>query len=229
MSNNVSTRGHFGQLLSHPSWVGAILKDLDGVAWETGIESDKKQRGESVNVDVYSYDEARGLAVVQVRWCRFRPGRYNKVRKDYYLIGRNENSQAFAHPVDSVARSKSALASIQGGVIFALTHIWDCTEVQLYKIIRNGDVALIPLSSRDENRISPHWELWEGTKVLIAESHLVEAPQFYSSKSGELYARGRVTIRHLKGQHPTVTGEGLWRVQHGVRADTWGFSRPTAD
>jgi len=221
-------RGDFGQLLSYPEWVKTLIAELDGQAWTTGIASDKKQRGSSINVDVYAFDNAQSLAIVQVRECVFHPRRWNRVRKDYYLIGRNENGNAFAHPVDSVARSKSALATPEGGVRFALMRIWDCTESQLSRIVRNGDVALIPLGARDEKRVSGQWEQWEGNQVLVADSHLVEAPEFYTC-GAELYARGRVTIRHIKGQHPTVTGEGLWRIQHGLRADTWSFTTPTAD
>lgn len=223
-----TARGHFGQLLSAPGWVSALVKELDGVAWETGIESDKKHRGESVNVDVYGVDAAQGLAVVQVRWCRFHPRRWNKVRKDYYLIGRNENGNAFAHPVDSPARSKTALATVDGPVRFVLAKIWECRESQLAGLIRNGDVALIPMAKIDQKRIAAMLEKWDGQRVLIADSHLVEAEEIFT-RGSELYARGAVTIRHTKGQHPTVSGAGFWRVQHGVRAATWGFTHPTAD
>src|SRR5262249_20524609 len=108
-------RGNFGELNRYPVWVSKLLEELDGQAWEAGIASDKKQRGSSVNVGVYSFDERQQLAVVQVRQCVFHPRRWNKVRKDYYLIGRNENGSAFAHPVNSVARSKNALETLEGG------------------------------------------------------------------------------------------------------------------
>ena len=81
-------------------------------------------------------DRERGLFVLQVRQCRFRPGRFNRVRKDYFLCGENENGNAFAHPVDVIATNAR--------VPVALCRIWNVTPSTIPKIIRQGDVAVIP-------------------------------------------------------------------------------------
>jgi hypothetical protein len=175
-------------------------------------------------VDVYSYDEQRRLAVVQVRQCIFRPGRFNKVRKDYYLVGTNENGNAFAHPVETVARSKTAMATASGGVALALSRIWDCPVDDLHAIRRNGDVAFVPLGRLPADAV----EVGENG-LTFADSHVVTAEHIYRTPDGTHYVKGRAWLRHEKGQHKAVQCSGVYRVQVGVRAKTWGFTAPTAD
>src|ERR1700722_810594 len=86
-----------------PKWAEKIIDELNGVSFEIGIESDKKQRGSAVNCAVMDYDEAQQLFVLQVRKSDFHPRRYTSVHKDYFLCGRNENGNCFAHPVDVIA------------------------------------------------------------------------------------------------------------------------------
>jgi hypothetical protein len=225
MTHREPSRNRFGALSTVPQWVAAILKELDGKAWETGIEADRKGRGSSINVDVYSYDETRQLAVVQVRLCTFRPGRFNHVRKDYYLIGKNENGNAFAHPVESVARSKKAMATVDGGVTLALTRIWNCDAEDLDEIRRNGDIAFIPVFCLPDSAVRV-----EENGLTLRDSHVVEADELYKDVDGTYYVRGRARIKHLKRQHKqTNAPRGFWRVQPGLRASNWGFTAPTAD
>lgn len=223
-----TSRNSFGAIINAPAWALELIQAAERAgAWTTGIESDRRHHGTSINVDLYSYDEARGLVVVQVRQCQFRPDRYNKVRKDYYLVGRNENGTAFAHPVDSVARSRRTFGSAEAGVLIALARLWACDEEDLDEIVRNGDVAFVP-----ERRLPAGAELVGENAVTIRESHHVRAlagGQVYRAKD-TYYVTGRAKIEHTKGQHPTArVRDGVWRVQAGIRASSWGFTTPTSD
>lgn len=222
------SRDAWGALTTSPEWVRRLLDDLDGRSWTTGIESDRKRRGSSINTSLYSYDEARQLALVQVRQCIFHPRRYSEVKKDYYLIGRNEIGTAFAHPVDVRAAGRVVSKyDVAAGVRLALTRIWDCAEEDLDQIVRNGDVAFIPVSRLPEGA-----ELVTENAVVIRESHHVQAMSGAELfRVGEIYyVRGRAKIEHAKHQHPTARVRGgIWRVQAGIRAANWGFTAPTAD
>lgn len=206
-----------------PAWCESIIADLDGVAFKVGIESDKKNRGVAVNVDVMDYDAEQSLFVMQVRQSRFRPGRFTKVRKDYFLCGRNENGNAFAHPVDVIATNAR--------VEVALCRIWGTTPIVLPHIVRQGDVAVIPergLTFRDVEQLPAI------PFVIDSEtaSHIFTPGALYA-RGNQFYLAESVQIRHEKNQHPFVSAKlnpsKLYRVQVGARARTWGFASTTAD
>ena len=221
-------RGNFNELKTYPQWIATLLNNCETAgAWTTGIASDKKLRGSSVNIDVYSFDEIRGLAICQVRQCIFRPNRFNKIRKDYYLIGRNEIGTAFAHPVDVRAAGRVVGDDVTAGVTLALCRIWACREQDLDDIVRNGDVAFVPIPELPTGA-----ELVESNNITIRDSHHVRGlrdGKIYQA-NGKYYIVGSAKIEHAKRQHKTVkTKEGVWRIQAGLRSRTWGFTAPTAD
>lgn len=221
------SRGFFGQLTSYPPFVSSLISDLEKAgSFARGFDSDKRMRGESINIDVYGYEEASALAVIQVRWCRFHPRRWNKVRKDYYLCGINESGSVFAHPIDSPARSSRAMASPEATVRWAQCRIFQCTERQISKIVRQGDLAFVPAAIPSKAEPVPCDQF-----VVDAEgSHLLRADCALLTKDGQLYVRGGAALIHLKGQHqPVSVARGSWRVQLGYRAKVWGFSSPTRD
>jgi hypothetical protein len=222
------SRGFFGQLTSYPQFVSSLISELErSGSFTTGIETHNKKgtRGESVNADVYGYEESQRLAVIQVRWCRFRPNHYNQVRKDYYLCGYNESGTVFAHPIDSPARSSKALGSPEDCVRWAECKIFSCTEKQLTKIVRQGDLAFVPAPIPADAEPVPVDRF-----VIDQEgSHLLQAEHALLADS-KLYVRGNASLVHLKGQHaPVSVPSGSWRVQLGYRAKVWGFSSPTRD
>lgn len=188
--------------------------------FQTGIESDKKQRGSSINCDLYGYSD--DLIVVQVRQCIFRPGRYNKVRKDYYLIGKTETGGLFAHPVETPARSKKALETPEATVAWVLGKIWDCTPDELPLIKRQGDIAFIPSPL-------PNGSVEVENCVTLRQTHKITG-RIMKAPDGRLYVE-RAIAKHTKNQHATVkTPKGAWfRIQEGIRAKAWGFTTPKGD
>ena len=224
LTEKTTYRNQWNALKAWPEWIDTLIDEAEEVGTFTrGIESDKRQRGSAVNVDVFGYDEAQHLAVIQVRECVFHPRRHNRIRKDYYLIGHTEGGDVFAHAVESPARSKRALATPDGVVAFVLAKVWGCTELQLPDIIRQGDVALVPA------RLPKTAELMGETEIILRKTHRLKAERLY--RDGEtVYAYRRVSIVHLRREHQTVqVKSGIYRVVEGHRAATWRFSSPTAD
>lgn len=216
-------RNDFNALVTFPTWVKDLCKEAEANGcWTTGIASDKRKRGTAINCDVYGYCETRKLAVVQIRQAIFRPGRFTKVRKDYYLIGRNEDGSFFAHSVDSPARSKTAMTTPEACVNHVLAKIWDCKEADLDDIIRQGDVAFIPVYKIPETAQPVE------TPVVLRNSHKLTGDVW---KDGNIYyTRRGAKLVHTKNQHAQVRAKaGYYRVQEGRRAEVWGFSAPTAD
>lgn len=223
-------RGFYGEITpsSYPSFARTLIANAEKAgAWREGIESNKRGRGESINVDLYSFDETRGMALVQVRQCRF-GGKYNKVRKDYYLLGTNENGNVFAHPVDVRASGRVIGSDPTAGITLALSRIWNCREKDLDFIVRNGDVAFVYVGTLPADA-----QLCEINAITIRESHHVQGlhdGKIYRTPDGTYYVAGRAKIEHGPGQHPTARVKGgVWRVQEGIRARVWGFSAPTKD
>jgi len=217
-------RNQWNALTSWPEFAKKLALDAERAGtFETGIESDKKQRGTSINTDLFGYDQDKVLIVLQVRECHFRPGRFNQVRKDYYLIGRNENGNVFAHPCESPARSKWALSSPENTVEFILCKIWECKPDELALIKRQGDIALIPSPL-------PAGSIETENEIVLRQTHKIIG-KIMRAPNGCLFCE-QAKVIHTKGQHTPIkkTRKGNWyRIQSGIRSETWGFSRPTAD
>lgn len=219
-----NSRDGWNALAHWPEWARALDSELQRAgAYQTGIESDKRHRGTAINVELFGHDENTGLVVIQVREAVFHPRRYTRVRKDYYLAGRNESGTIFAHPVSTPARSKKALETPQKTVEAVLCRVWDCTPDALPLIKRQGDIALIPAPL-------PAGSVETGNCVTLRETHKITG-KIMLAPDGRLYCE-RAMVKHTKGQHAAIrkTARGAWyRIQEGARAKTWGFTRPTAD
>jgi len=222
MADNTRIRGNWNEIIEWPEWVKVLVHEVEKAgAFQRGIESDKKQRGSSINVDLFGHNESEGLSIIQVRQCIFHPRRFNRVRKDYYLIGHTEQGSVFAHPVDTPARSKWAMETPENTVAFVLSKIWDCKPDELHLIIRQGDVAFIP-ASLPKNAIETD------NQVVLRETHRIRG-KLYKTPMGTLYCE-RASMVHTKGQHSTVRVSGkFYRIQPGIRAKVWGFTRPMGD
>jgi len=219
---NQTARNDYNALIDIPEFARTLIREAEKAGvYTTGIESFRKQRGSSINVDLYGHDEAASLIVVQVRQCIFHPRRFNHVRKDYYLIGRTESGNVFAHPVDTPARSKKALETPEGTVAFVLSRIWDCPSDELHLIVRQGDIAFVPATlPRDAMEIE--------NEVILRKTHRIRG-KLFRTPGGKLYCE-RASMVHTKRQHANVRVSGnYYRIQEGIRAAVWGFTTPKGD
>ena len=218
-------RNRWSALTVWPEFASKLEKEAEKTgAYSTGIESDNKQRGSAINVDLFGHDESRGLIVIQVRQAIFHPRRYTEVRKNYLLIGRNEETGAvFCHPVESPARSKKAMESPTACVEFVLAKVWDCRVEDLSEIHRQGDIAFVPVRS-----IPKGAEKITGP-VVLRDTHKITGDEIYKY-CGEYYVAKRGHASHTKRQHKPVTvRNGFFRVQTGNRARLWDFSESRGD
>lgn len=211
-----------------PEWVLELMRDVEAAGcWHTGIDGDRDGY-EAINADVFGWSQRDGLALVQVRQTTRENRRLHQyVRKSYLLVGRNENGSVFGHGVPSPRRSKTAMASPEAAVRWALaTHVWLCDVADLDHIVRQGDVALVPI-----RQIPADAQPVEGGSVTLRESHVVRG-DLYRASDNTLYARGIVVLDHTPGEHGHVrTRRGLWRVQVGQREALWDFvgRKPNSD
>ncbi len=221
----MSKRNSYSAILDAPEFVGRLLIDAEkSGAWTSGIESDKKLRGSAINTAIYGYDETRGLAVIQVRECIFNPRKFNKVRKDYYLLGRTENAKIFCHPIESPCRSRLAMDDAAYCVRYVLCKIWDVIDDYLDDIIRQGDIAFVPIL-----KLPMGAEKIVDKQVTLRDTHVVSADKIYKF-SDEYYVMRGARMRHTKREHKPIKAlSGFYRVQLGVRADNWGFTAPCGD
>jgi hypothetical protein len=212
--------GRYGEITNPPEWVLSLMREAeDAGLYETGVERLNSRRGIAVNADCYGYDGERGLVVIQVRQCLWRSGRYNRVRKNYFLIGRTEQGRIFGHPVESPRRLKG-LRTPEAVVRAVLCRIWQCADDELDHIVRQGDIALIP------DVLPPDAVEVEGHELVLRETHRLVAEHLYRSGDRYYVAGGRVELIHTKGQHrPVRRRRGCYRIQVGLRAATWDFTR----
>lgn len=218
--------------------IQAVLEELErgdvdehrAPAWELGIDWDSKHnRGQAVNLDIYGLDIIAGqaLGVVQVR--QFTRGkRWTQVRKNYFLVGRNEGTGLpFAHSIASrVVHAAVKREPSPGSVVMAaLAWIWEIPPAKLASIVRHGDTALIPVRALPAGERTEVEGGLSGTQII--DAHILMADEMIVIND-RLYARNPM-LQHIKGQHADVRGTGWHRVQVGLRADFWRFARPTAD
>lgn len=192
--------------------------------WTSSAEFDKHGRGSSINTDIYGIDYENKLFVVQVRQYskRYKNG-FPEVRKNYFLIGYNENGNPFAHPLQAqtIHAAIKKDPSIESPVRAAQAWLWGIKEEKLKEILRNGDVALVPVNKTFKKGV----EDIKGP-LRVIDSHFIYTTKIF--KNGALYAYNP-TIRHMKGQHPTQKGKGWFKIMIGNRAGFHNFARPTKD
>ena len=65
--------------------------------------------------------------------------------------------------------------------------------------------------------------------MTLRDSHTLTG-QIWKDQDGTLYTRRGARLVHSKRQHATIKAKaGVYRVQEGVRAETWGFTAPRGD
>ena len=192
-------------------------------SWDFSAEFDRKGRGQSLNWDLYGigYDVHTGelLAVIQVRQFerRYKNG-YANIRKNYFLIGRNEDGTTFAH---AVSHAPIFAAIKKGNDVVLATQNW-IFGGSYADMVRQGDLCLLPLSVR------PSGTKGQMRRVAVLESsHRLEATQI-GWVEDRLCAKNP-HLTHLPGTHPDVAAEGWCRIMVGRRAEFWHFAAPTID
>lgn len=221
-------RGNYGQMIEiKPAVKRQVINLLKSVAenadehggWEFGAEFDSKGRGSALNWDLYAFGRDmhthKSLAVVQVRqYVKRHKGWYPSVRRNYFLIGRNEDGTAFAHPVQS--RVVHTAAATGKNIIRAVQRwMFKCGYED---VVRQGDVAFVPMQRiKGELRIEK--------EVLLAESHKVVADEI--RENGEAIYVLNPSSTHQT--HDSVKLQGWWKIVVGRRARYWKFARPSKD
>jgi len=92
--------------------------------WEFAAELDKKGRGYAINWDLYGVGRDRFsrklLIVIQIRkWEKRTRNAWPRLQKSYFLLGRNEDNTAFAHPVSgrtihsAIKKGSSVVEAVQ--------------------------------------------------------------------------------------------------------------------
>lgn len=190
--------------------------------WEFGVASLNRRgtRWQALNWDLYGYglDAHTGalLAVVQVRQV-VSGRRWTRIRKNYYLIGHNEDGTAFAHPVSAhvvhhaIRAGQDVVRRVQDWIFGA-----DYGEVR-----RQGDIALIPLRRACGERTPLQM-------MVLEDSHELHASEIRLGADGVVYAKDP-TLIHLPHTHPTAGAAGWHKVVTGRRASFWKFAAPTVD
>jgi hypothetical protein len=196
-------------------------------SWDFGIDSDKRGRCKSLNWDLYALGNdihsGKFLVIIQIReFYRRKANYYPQIRKNYFLLGHNEDGTVFAHVVASAVihsalrRGKDPILAVQDWIF----------QTDYRGVLRQGDLALIPCCRRPSAaRIAKR-------TALLEKSHALKANVLRQSGEGEsvqLYAK-HPHLTHVPGQHPPVQGEDRWyKVVVGQRADFWRFAAPTID
>lgn len=188
--------------------------------WNFSADFDRKGRGSATNWDVYGYGRdyfsRKFLAVIQVRqFIRRNKNYYPNIKKSYFLLGRNEDNTVFAHPV-SANVVHSAIKNYRDVVRACQSWIFGTDYT---KIIRQGDLALIPVRSTKGEDL-------ERTEAILQDSHQLTAEKI--TKNGVLYAKNPKLV-HLPDTHPEVSGSGWFKVVVGNRARFHDFAAPTID
>ena len=222
-------RGGYDQLVSVPEAILNAWRELYEVLVKRGsIEAeyctwDSKKRGQSLNYDLYSagLSERKPAFIVQARQAWRRAARhYLGIRKTYALAGWNENGTPFWHPVPS-AVIRSAIRRQVDPIAAARAWMFKVDVEQLAHIVRQGDVALVPVKRARGEAI--------GSRLALGPdlSHQLDAKEIRMNEA--VYALDPQLV-HVKAQHKAVHRlSGWFRVVHADTARAWDFAPRSVD
>lgn len=214
------TRQQIDQLVDEAS--DAEKLDEHG-SWDFRAAFDRKGRGSAINWDLYGYgyDVHSGqlLIVLQVRkYEKAHKNWWPSIRKNYFLVGRNEDASTFAHSI-SHAPIFAAIRADRDVVLAVQNWIFGGDYANM---LRHGDLALIPLKAR------PAGSKGQLRRVaILEESHELHATQIAMIED-RIYAKNPA-LHHLPGTHGDVSAKGWYRIMIGNRAKFWKFAAPTID
>lgn len=215
-------RNEFGACQTVPSEILALVAQVKVAAgWKEGIEDTGYKGGyEARHVDVYGFDVVRQLAVVQLRRCwKKKDSWYPEVSKAYALIG-IDDGQVFSHTIDGSPRRQRDFdyQAPEDTVKWAEAKIFNIPVSKLGTIIRQGDVALVPVSSIPRGAVKiplpagarVHKWTFGGSHNVVIDGEMFETDSAY-------FARGLVESEHSPGQHRPIAAEGRFRISIGLR------------
>lgn len=248
-------RDRYGALVEIPPHIQAVLDELDGVSWDVGRHSGS-EGGFYVNISLY--DVATDLmrlpgtapalpcALVQVRYYAPVPRdsfgeSFPGIRKNYALVGRNEDGSAYSHPVTCHARRVrgplGSMCSKAQAWIFGLKSSVKDRAALLRQMWRQGDVALSP-AELSAGRRSP----FEGTApkftrtlpfrrpVQVMDTHWLDRfSEVTVDRNGEVLEVVDPVLVHRRGEHLPLRLAGRYRVHRGQRAAWHDHAVPTFD
>lgn len=216
------TRDVYGAINGNtPSATKALYKNIvDLMGFRNGIRSLNRRGGyEARSMSIYGYDESRQLVVIQLRRVYLkREGYYRNVQKLYYLVG-NDEGQLFSHLLpSSILKMKGLQQSTPQDVVrWAESKIFGVPLGKLSAIVRQGDIALIPVRSIPNGSVQNsdlEFHVGGGShQVMLDGEHFV-------SPDGANYIKGLVEIVHIKAEHRAVCAEGCFRIAEGARGIT---------
>ena len=173
-------------------------------SWDFGVEYDRK-RGEcsSLNWDAYGIGRdchtGQILALVQVRqFHRKKTGYWPQIRKNYFLLGTNEDASIFAH---SVSANVVHAAIRKGADVIKAVQDW-IFEGDYAGMLRQGDLAMIPCTRRPSAPTVPN-------RVMILEgSHRLKANVI--RQNGAIFAKNPNLIHIPRSKGKTAGTNSLW-------------------
>lgn len=216
-------RGNFDEIISIDGIdADTIIGKYKDVIPERQFDLDSKRRGTALNIDLYGYDPAQDVDIIQIRqYYKRSANAYPDIRKDYAMVGTTEMGTLFRHPVGAHAVRRNSKGDAVLPVRAAQRWMFNVTEAQLARSTRQGDVLLT------RERSGPRGEVAElGTTIIVGGSHAVFASRIVKDAKGTVWALDPV-IRHSKGQHAPISGDDVdtWNTVRLAReAPTWSFT-----
>jgi hypothetical protein len=220
----VPARDHFGAI----EWQTAPLAARDLVAriikltrFSVGAVHINRGKGWLVGgYDLYGYDLERQLVAIQFRqqWKHKRHYSFAHQRTGYILAG-IDAGKLFTHVMPSSYRRMHGLEDATPGDVirWAESRIFRTSVARLPTIVRQGDIALVPVRSIPAKAVPAA----DQTSLTLRDSHevLVDGQLYEAKDEGRYWVNGLVEIDHLPGQHRAIDAEGRFEIVLGVRGE----------
>jgi len=180
----------------------------DEHGWKSGFSGDGVKAGNNhgynlTRVEIIAEDASREMAVILViNIFKRKATHYPTIKKTRYLIGRNENGIAYAHPIPALPamRKTSGAACIDAVCCW----IWGIESQQLAGLRRCGDTAAVRVLAPPRGALRLPVK-----KIGIIDSHIIDHARDIMYTDRAVYIRGGYLI-HTKHQHPAARVPTTW-------------------
>jgi hypothetical protein len=177
--------------------------------------------------EVFGYDVERNLAAVLFRHKDVTAEKRPKVRQVYALIG-VDNGKVFGDFISTVPHRIPRIDERppENVVKWAESQLFEVSISELDKIIRQGNLALIPTQNLPGDVIYKITSLpvYDVKSMIVDNSYKVSVRGgLYETWSGFFYVDGTIEVVHTKGQYDTVRTKGLYKVAlvHHPKSPEW--------